>query len=152
MTRAVLDANAIVSGIMGLAIAASSPGEVLRRWHRQDYGLVVSTPIMAEVRRAFQKPYFTERRSLQVIERNVDLIHRRALFAALTINVTGVATHPEDDLVLATAVSASVDILVSGDRQLLKLGSYEGVRILSPRDFLTYLDAQPTSPTPAPQP
>jgi predicted nucleic acid-binding protein len=50
-----------------------------------------------------------------------------------------VATHPEDDLVLATAVSAHADYLVTGDRKLQRLGSYQGVRILSPREFLAVL-------------
>ena len=37
---------------------------------------------------------------------------------------------------LAVAVGAGVDYLVTGDRQLRRLGSYQGVRILSPREFL----------------
>jgi hypothetical protein len=43
--------------------------------------------------------------------------------------------------VLAAAVSADADYLVTGDRQLQRLGTYEGVRIVSPRDFLALLDA-----------
>lgn len=54
--------------------------------------------------------------------------------------VTSVATHPEDDLVLATAVSAQVDYLVTGDRQLQRLDTFQDVRILSPRQFLTILE------------
>ena len=53
--------------------------------------------------------------------------------------MSGVATHPEDDLVLATAVSAQADYLVTRDRQLLKLGSYQGVAIVSPTEFLDEL-------------
>ena len=53
----------------------------------------------------------------------------------ITVEVSGVATHPEDDLVLAAAVSAGADYLVTGDKQLLKLGRYQGATILSPRDF-----------------
>ncbi len=150
--RAVLDANVIVSGLMGLLASGSPPGEVLRRWRSDEYALIVSGPIMVEVRRALQKPYFTERRSIQLIEATLEIIQQRALMAALTVSVSGIATHPEDDLVLATAVSASADVLVSGDRQLLKLGSFEGVRILSPRDFLQFLDEQLDPSTPAPQP
>jgi hypothetical protein len=41
--------------------------------------------------------------------------------------------------VLAAAVWAA-DYLVTGDRQLLRIGSYRGVAIVSPRDFLTLLD------------
>jgi predicted nucleic acid-binding protein len=50
--------------------------------------------------------------------------------------VHGVATHSEDDLILATAVSAEADYLVMGDRKLQDLVTYEGVTIASPRQFL----------------
>ena len=50
------------------------------------------------------------------------------------------ATHPQDDLVLAAAVSAGADYLVTGDRKLLSLGRYLGVTIVSPRTFLTLLE------------
>lgn len=50
------------------------------------------------------------------------------------------ATHPEDDLVLATAVSAQADYLITGDAMLRKLRTYEGVSIVSPREFLDVLE------------
>jgi predicted nucleic acid-binding protein len=52
-----------------------------------------------------------------------------------------VATHPEDDLVLATAISAKAEYLVSGDTKLQRLGTYEGVKIVSPREFLEECDS-----------
>jgi predicted nucleic acid-binding protein len=58
--------------------------------------------------------------------------------------VQGVASHPEDDLILATAVSAQADYLVTGDRQLLALGEYQGAQIVTPRAFATIL-GPPTS-------
>ena len=54
--------------------------------------------------------------------------------------MSGVATHPEDDLILSTAIVSKADYLVTSDRQLLALGEYEGVRIITPRDFLTVLN------------
>jgi predicted nucleic acid-binding protein len=60
----------------------------------------------------------------------------------ITADVLGVATHPEDDLILATAVSAQADYLVTGDRHLLALGMFHGVQIVSPREFLTILDLE----------
>ena len=51
-----------------------------------------------------------------------------------------IATHPEDDLVLATAVSAQADYLVTGDRQLLALGTYQGVRNVRAREFIDTLE------------
>ena len=47
----------------------------------------------------------------------------------------------DDDLVLATAVSARADRVVTGDQDLLVLQQYEGIRVVSPRRFLEWLDA-----------
>ncbi len=47
---------------------------------------------------------------------------------------------PDDDLILACAVAAGVEVLVSGDRRhLLPLGEYRGVRILTPQALLAEL-------------
>jgi uncharacterized protein len=43
---------------------------------------------------------------------------------------------PADDKIVATAVAASADFLVAGDRHLLALGNYGAIRILTPRQFL----------------
>ena len=41
-----------------------------------------------------------------------------------------------DDLpVLGTAVAAQADCLITGDKKLLALGDYQGIPILSPREF-----------------
>jgi len=51
-----------------------------------------------------------------------------------------VCRDPDDDIVLATAVSAGADLVVTGDQDLLVLESHEGIRIISPRRFLEWLD------------
>jgi predicted nucleic acid-binding protein len=63
-----------------------------------------------------------------------------ATIVEITVDVEGVATHLEDDLVLATAISGNVDYLVTLDRQLLTFGEYRGVRIVSTREFLALLE------------
>jgi predicted nucleic acid-binding protein len=53
---------------------------------------------------------------------------------ALPKAVTG---DPDDDLILACAVQAEVDALVSGDRRhLLSMGEHRGVRIVTPQALL----------------
>ena len=54
----------------------------------------------------------------------------------LSVEVQGVATHPEDDLVLATAFSGEASVLCTRDKQLLKLRAFQGIEILSPGEFL----------------
>jgi putative PIN family toxin of toxin-antitoxin system len=46
-----------------------------------------------------------------------------------------VCRDPDDDVVLGTAVAGQCDVIVTGDRDLLVLESYEGIRIVSPAEF-----------------
>ena len=51
-----------------------------------------------------------------------------------------VSGDPDDDRILACAVEAEVEVLVSGDRRhLLPLGEHRGVRILSPQALIAEL-------------
>jgi predicted nucleic acid-binding protein len=51
-----------------------------------------------------------------------------------------VSGDPDDDLILACAVGAGVEVLVSGDhRHLLPLGEHRGVRIITPQALLAEL-------------
>ena len=54
--------------------------------------------------------------------------------------IHGVADDDEDDVILATAIAGQAAYLVTGDRGLQRLGSCQGVTILSPRAFLDLLE------------
>ncbi|OCQ95655.1 putative toxin-antitoxin system toxin component, PIN family [Oscillatoriales cyanobacterium USR001] len=41
-----------------------------------------------------------------------------------------------DNMILATAIAADVDAIVTGDRDLLVLQKYEGIPIVTAREFL----------------
>ncbi|MGH6917272.1 MAG: putative toxin-antitoxin system toxin component, PIN family, partial [Geminicoccaceae bacterium] len=55
--------------------------------------------------------------------------------------VRGVVRDPNDDMVVACALKASADYIVTRDKDLLSLGAHEGIRIVTPRQFLDLLDA-----------
>ena len=57
----------------------------------------------------------------------------------------GVCRDTDDDWVLALAATAPADRIVSGDRDLLTLGAFIGIPILSPRDFLTQFESLPAA-------
>jgi putative PIN family toxin of toxin-antitoxin system len=103
------------------------------------FELIVSPDILQELERTLDEPYYRARRSEEQIDAAIRLIAGQATVTIPTVAVAGVASHPEDDRVLAAAVSANVDYLVTGDRQLQRLGSYGPVRILAPRAFLEIL-------------
>ena len=140
MLRAVLDTNVLASGFRGYGDERSTPGEILRRWSNGAFALVISEVILDELRRTFADRYFAERLSAQQQAGNIELLRREAQVVPITHELHGIATHPEDDLILSTALSARADVLVTGDRQLLRLRQCEGVAILSPRGFLDVLE------------
>jgi predicted nucleic acid-binding protein len=61
------------------------------------------------------------------------------------VPVTGVASHPEDDVVLATALSGSAQYLVTGDHGLLELRTYRDLIIVSVHEFLATLPGLTTA-------
>jgi predicted nucleic acid-binding protein len=65
--------------------------------------------------------------TLEDVDRVGRLLDQTAERTPISVEVVGVATHPEDDVILATAVSADVDYLVTGDVQLQRLRAYRGV-------------------------
>ncbi|MBI4310879.1 MAG: putative toxin-antitoxin system toxin component, PIN family [Chloroflexi bacterium] len=138
MISAVLDTNVLASGILGLDDPESPPGQLLQAWERRAFQLVLSRHILAELERTLASPYFARRLRMEQIIRAFALVRNESVLTQMG-PIPRVASHPEDDLILAAAVSARVDYLVTGDKQLQLLGSYEGVAILSPREFLDLL-------------
>jgi uncharacterized protein len=140
--RVVLDANVFASGVLGYRRPDSTPGEIVRRWRTRDFVLISSDHLIGEVERTLADPYFGLRIPASESTESIDALKQDAQLIAITVTISSVASHPEDDLVLAAAVSATADYLVTGDKQLQRLGAYQGVTIVSPRQFLTLLDAQ----------
>jgi len=141
MISAVLDANTIASGLLGIRNPDSIPGSLLRLWRKGAFILVTSTHIRDEVRNLLHKPYFTRHLTPQEISRIQALLQFQAKQALITEDVQHVTTSPEDDLALATALSTKVDYFVTGDGPLLnKVGSsYQGVFLVNPKEFLKIL-------------
>lgn len=72
----------------------------------------------------------------------LETLETRTEWVEVTAVVSGMASHPEDDRILATALSARADILVTGDTQLLALGTCGTTRIMTVRETLNVLEGQ----------
>jgi predicted nucleic acid-binding protein len=84
--------------------------------------------------------YFTARLSEEARRNNFRLILRLATPVPLDISVVQVASEAKDDPILATALNAGADYLVTGDKALLDLGAFEGTRIVTAAEFVAILD------------
>jgi putative PIN family toxin of toxin-antitoxin system len=138
---AVLDTNVLASGFIGESKPESTPGELVRRWRERQYTLVISEHILAELADTFTEPYFTRRLTTEAIVEALESLRLDAVIQPILVEVTGIASHPEDDAVIATALSAGAPYLVSGDLRLLSRGTYQGIRLLSPRQFFAVLES-----------
>jgi predicted nucleic acid-binding protein len=59
-----------------------------------------------------------------------------ALRVELEGTVTGVCRDPKDEPILECAERAEAESIVTGDRDLLSLGSHRGIRIITARHYV----------------
>jgi predicted nucleic acid-binding protein len=77
------------------------------------------------------------------IERLILLLEKDAVVVPGLSSVAGaIPKDPDDEIFLAAAVDAKADIIVSGDRHLLDLSSYQDILIFTVRQFLERLEKQ----------
>lgn len=70
------------------------------------------------------------------IEQAMRIVTGAAQLIEISGNLIGVCRDPKDDMVLECALQAAAQYIVSGDRDLLVLGEYAGIAIVTPRSFL----------------
>lgn len=102
--------------------------------------LVCSPPINEEIIEVLNRPRIRHRYGLG--DRIFDVSFILWEVAELVIDLPGVrvCSDPEDDKFLAAAVGGRAHYLVTGDvGDLLHLGEYKGVAIVSPREFVSRL-------------
>ena len=140
MLRAVLDANVFVSAAIR---PEGPPGQILRRFLRDEaFELVMSPAIVTEIATALAYP--AVRRCLHAPINASQWLDSILLLADLVedgVFSSQVSQDPDDDKYLHAAVSGRASVIVSGDKHLLVLGDYEGIRIVQPREFLGVLGA-----------
>jgi putative PIN family toxin of toxin-antitoxin system len=139
MPRAVLDSSVLVSAFLA---NGGTPATLLALARTGAFSLCASPELLAETAHALLRPKHQKRRRYAPEE----VATFCASLAAVAEMVTDlpalrvVPGDPKDDMVVATAVAARADWLVTGDRRhLLPLGSYAGIRIVTPRRFLELL-------------
>ena len=133
MVRAVLDANVIVSGTIS---PDGQAGKILDAWRRGEFIALASDGIIAEALKALGRPELLARYNppLESIEELVQGL-RAASGDPPHVPPIHVVRDPNDNIVLEAALAFEADVIVTKDNDLLALQSYEGVAILSLRNF-----------------
>jgi putative PIN family toxin of toxin-antitoxin system len=135
--RLVLDTNAAVSGLLW----HGNPGKLIDAAQAGSLIVCASAPLLAELHGVLVREKFA--RHLQV--RGLTATQIFEGYAALTTVVVpailppAVIDDPDDDAVLACAVAAKADLVVSGDPHLVKLIQYEGIPVVTPAEAVARL-------------
>jgi len=130
----VLDTNTVISGLFW----KGAPRQVLDLARSGRYALFTSTDLLAELANVLGRKKFSDR--LKRANTSVgDLVLG---YAALAVTVRPVQipkvviADPDDDKVLACAVTIRADLIVSGDRHLLDLKQFEEIKIVTANQLL----------------
>jgi len=126
---AVFDTNVLIAAIITEGICS----KLLHRARAGEFSLLSSPFIMKELRRILSKKFDLSREDIalamepigeaisQVIEHN--------------LKITDICRDANDDNIITCALAAKADYLVTGDYDLLEIKNYQGIKIVSPRDF-----------------
>jgi len=139
MIRAVLDANLFVSSLIE---PRGNPARIFRELiESQSFELVLSPPILEEIRRVLNYPRLRKHLASdpEEIEEYLLSLGLIAILVEGKRQLQAIEEDPEDDKYLACAIEANAEYIVSGDEHLLAIGEYEGIKIVSPQEFVKIL-------------
>jgi uncharacterized protein len=140
MPRAVLDSSVLVSAFL---TPKGTCADVLRAASGGAFVFWLSPEILAETARSLLRDPKLQARYGYDRAKVEEFCGRLLAGAEVVTDLPQgrfVPEDPKDDMVVATAVASRADYLVTGDRKhLLSLGAYEGIRIVTPRQFLDAL-------------
>ena len=122
-----LDTNVLVSAVATRGLCADIFQAILA-----NHDLVVGETVLTELQRVLRKKL---QASADTVEEMDGFLRREAIVVGDAPALDVVIRDPADAAVLAEAVAAEVDVLVTGDRDLLDIAATAPVRILSPRGF-----------------
>ena len=135
--RAVVDTNVLISGLLW----HGAPHTLIEKARTGDFVLVSSTALLAEFGRVVRRPKF--RAILARLRTDPRRLQREISRLSETVEAPPLpkpaSRDPDDDRVLATALAARADLIVSGDRDLLSLRAYDGIRIVGAAEALRLL-------------
>ncbi|MGQ0551478.1 MAG: putative toxin-antitoxin system toxin component, PIN family [Armatimonadota bacterium] len=127
--KVVLDTNTLVSGIAW----TGPPAEILIALREGRHDLVISPDLLAELIRVLRYPRLRIVASHPSLPAIVEWLHRPEHIVIAQEQIRVIQSDPGDNLVLEAAVAGRAGVIVSGDRHLLRLGSFRGIPIITAR-------------------
>ena len=128
--RIVLDTNVFVSGIF----FSGPPSRILEAWRDDNVQLAISPDIFHE----YQRIGSELSKQFPIVDLNsiLGLVIKHAVMFPSPKLPEPVCEDPDDDKFIACAITSKSNVIVSGDKHLLKVSGFRGINILKPREFV----------------
>jgi putative PIN family toxin of toxin-antitoxin system len=133
--KALFDTNVLLAAFLTEGVCE----KLLTRARKRHFELISCPFILHEFDRILAKKFSATKSEREtalalIAEAAMDIVHPSA-------TPSGACRDGDDDNVLACAVEAAAEYLVTGDKDLLHMKTYRGIRILTPRDFELLFDS-----------
>ena len=126
--KILLDTNVLVAAVLSGGYCNEMMEQAVH-----DHELYTTSFVLDEIKRVFkQKEFYPVARPVEGLLRFIDEFF---ILGRTAFEVEKVCRDPNDDQLLADAVFNRIDVLITGDKDLLILKKYKGVDIRSPRDY-----------------
>ena len=128
--RVVLDTNVLISGIFFSGL----PARILAAWADGGFEVVASVEVLAEYRRVAERLH-TKFSSID-FKAILDLVTRETRIVEPAFVPVSACDDPDDLKFLACALAGGARIVVTGDRALLRASGFQGLEVVTPREFV----------------
>ena len=135
--RLVLDTNVVIAAVLG----SGPPSRLVELATEGAIDLFSSDALIAELTDVLHRAHVTHRlarngrSAAEVIALYEDLAER-----IIPAGISRTVADPDDDAVLACALAAGADLIVSGDTLVRNLKSFHRIPIVSPADALDRIE------------
>jgi uncharacterized protein len=134
MTRVVLDTNVYISAVM----FGGLPGSLLDLALLRAFTLIISPALLDELDEKLQAKFEMSPEDAAFLRARLESV-AHVVEPRETLSV--IIEDPDDNRVLECAVKGEAGVIVSGDRHLLRLANYQGIAIVTVRQFLESAEA-----------
>ncbi|MBI3577621.1 putative toxin-antitoxin system toxin component, PIN family [Candidatus Gottesmanbacteria bacterium] len=125
--QVVIDTNVFLSAILW----NGNPDKVLKLWKGKSIVLLLSPSLAEKIQTVL------ERSEATTFDINVFMESLKNNSIKLVPKTTyTICRDPDDNQILALATDGKADYIITGDKDLLALGTIEGIPIVKPKDFL----------------
>jgi len=129
--KVVADTNVLISGLFW----EGNERKLLKMFKTEELANVISPQIIDELEDVLSRKKFNLTK--KEIESAVEQVFSFSRFVHPVFESDAVKQDISDNRILECAVSGNADYIISGDKHLLDLKEYEGIKILNAKTFLS---------------